>query len=201
MSDIATTPYNARESLWARINRDIDACSKCPLYKTVKNKVKYGGTVHAQLVFVGEAPGYYEDMQGRPFVGPAGKVLNELVRRLNLDKYCILNVVKCRPPDNKISDEYIRACDHFLFEQILTIMPRLVVTLGAVATSTMLRRDVFITDIAGRPQNRPEYVVYPMLHPAAVLRSSDYKERWYNDTAGLQALTLKMGFRKSLQII
>jgi uracil-DNA glycosylase family 4 len=122
-----------REDELAGIAKDIKACTRCELYKTRTNPVVGTGSLSARIVFVGEAPGYYEDRKGEPFVGKAGKVLDELLESIGLkrsDVY-IANVLKCRPPKNRNPlTEEIKACTPYLDAQLALIQPEIIATLG-----------------------------------------------------------------------
>ena len=121
------------EDEMAGIAKRVHACTRCELYKTRTNPVVGAGSLSARIVFVGEAPGYYEDMKGEPFVGKAGKVLDELLASIGLQRndVYIANVLKCRPPDNRNPlIEEIRACTPYLNAQLALIQPEIIATLG-----------------------------------------------------------------------
>ena len=129
-------------------------------------------------MFVGEAPGFYEDREGEPFVGAAGKLLTELLQSIGLDRsdIYIANVIKCRPPNNRdpLPDE-IATCKPYLLQQIELIQPKLVCTLGNFATQTLLERKVGITKVRGHAIQLAHFVVFLLLHPAAALHQSNLK--------------------------
>ena len=120
---------------------EVIGCRGCELWKHRRNPVLGEGNVDAAVMFVGEAPGYWEDVKGRPFVGAAGKLLDELLSEIGLSRgdIYIANILKCRPPDNRdpLSDE-VAACTPFLNRQVQIIGPRLIVTLGRYATSYII---------------------------------------------------------------
>ncbi|MDH4236336.1 MAG: uracil-DNA glycosylase, partial [Nitrospira sp.] len=124
-------------------------CQRCKLAKLGRSQVVFGvGNPHASVMFVGEAPGANEDLKGEPFVGAAGKILNDLLASANLsrDQIYIANVIKCRPPDNRDPEpDEVEICKPFLLQQIQLIRPKLVCTLGNWATQTLLERKVGIT--------------------------------------------------------
>jgi DNA polymerase len=155
-----------------KIRERVGACTGCGLAETRANLVFGEGDPAAAIVFVGEAPGFNEDKQGRPFVGAAGKLLTELLAGIGLareDVY-IANVLKCRPPGNRDPlPEEIAKCKPVLFEQLKAIEPRVIVTLGAHATRTILEKDIAISKIHGRPVDFDGYTVFPVYHPAAAL--------------------------------
>jgi uracil-DNA glycosylase len=152
-------------------------CTQCGLAET-RTQVVFGvGDPQARLMFVGEAPGKNEDLQGEPFVGAAGRLLDSLLEEVGLgrsDVY-IANVLKCRPPGNRDpgADE-IDACKGYLREQIRLISPEVVVTLGNFATKLLLNTEVGITRLRGRPHRWwLDAVLVPTFHPAAALRGGD----------------------------
>ena len=154
-----------------------ESCIQCRLSET-RTKVVFGvGSPEADLMFVGEAPGKHEDLQGEPFVGAAGRLLDRLLAEIGIareDAY-IANVLKCRPPGNRdpLADE-IDACKGYLRRQIELIDPRVIMTLGNFATKLLLRTDTGITKLRG---NRYEWwrdiLLIPTFHPAAALRGGD----------------------------
>jgi uracil-DNA glycosylase len=147
-------------------------CTKCRL-AAGRTQVVFGvGSPHADVMFIGEGPGYYEDKQGEPFVGAAGQLLTKLLGEIGLrreDVY-IANVIKCRPPGNRdpLPDE-IDACKPYLEGQIENIRPRLIVTLGNFATRFMLERQVSISRVRGERFRIGGRSVIPTFHPAAIL--------------------------------
>jgi uracil-DNA glycosylase family 4 len=149
-------------------------CTRCRLYQS-RTQVVFGqGDPHADLMFVGEAPGFHEDRQGIPFVGPSGQLLNRLLEGIGLrreDVY-ICNVVKSRPPQNRdpLPDE-ILACRPWLDAQIRLVDPRVVVTLGNFAAKTLLETTTGITRLRGRTYPFQGRVLLPTFHPAAALHA------------------------------
>ncbi len=151
---------------------EIKDCKKCSLWKT-KTKFVFGsGTTSAELVFIGEAPGKNEDLQGKPFVGRAGKVLDDLLLSINLNRkqVFIANVLKCRPPGNRDprADE-VNACKGYLFKQLEIIDPKIICTLGKHSTQLVLNTRQGITGLRGKVFRRKNKIVIPINHPAAVL--------------------------------
>ncbi len=148
-------------------------CQRCKLSKLGRSQVVFGvGNPHATIMFVGEAPGFYEDQQGEPFVGAAGKLLNDLLKSVGLSRsdIYIANVIKCRPPNNRDPEpDEVETCKPFLLQQISLIKPKLVCTLGNWATQTLLERKVGITKVRGQAFYRKDFVIFPLLHPAAAL--------------------------------
>lgn len=154
-----------------RIAAEIRACTLCLLHRGRTNAVPGEGPEDATIVFVGEAPGFHEDQQGRPFVGAAGQFLEELLASIGLrrEQVYITNIVKCRPPQNRdpLPDE-ITACSPYLERQLAVIRPKLVVTLGRFSMAHFLPR-ARISDVHGQPQRVGPWVCYPVYHPAAAL--------------------------------
>ena len=152
------------------------ACEKCAL-SVGRTQVVYGvGNPTAELMFIGEGPGFYEDKQGEPFVGRAGQLLNRMLNDIGIERsdVYIANVVKCRPLSNRdpLPGE-IEACTPWLDEQIATIDPKVIATLGRFAGAFILDRPISITRIRGQRFTKEGRVVIPTLHPAAVLRGGE----------------------------
>jgi uracil-DNA glycosylase family 4 len=150
---------------------EIAQCTKCLLHRGRTKAVPGEGPANSEIVFVGEAPGFHEDQQGRPFVGAAGRFLEELLDSIGLtrqDVY-IANVIKCRPPGNRdpLPDE-IEACKPFLGRQLELIQPKMVVTLGRFSMARAFPK-ARISQIHGQPRKIGGIVYYPMYHPAAAL--------------------------------
>lgn len=142
-------------------------------------------------MFVGEAPGYYEDKQGEPFVGAAGKLLTELLESVGLSRseIYIANVIKCRPPNNRDPEtDEVETCKPFLLQQIQLIKPKLVCSLGNFATQTLLGQKVGITKVRGRTFHLPEFILFPLLHPAAALHQVNLKAPLREDFEKLKAV-------------
>ncbi|MEM2936926.1 MAG: type-4 uracil-DNA glycosylase [Candidatus Bathyarchaeia archaeon] len=166
---------------------EVKACTKCGLWKTRKNAVPGEGNPNAKIMFVGEAPGYWEDVKGRPFVGAAGKFLDTLLAEAGLSRgeVFIGNVLKCRPPGNREpSSSEIQTCTPYLDRQIKAIKPKLMVTLGNYSTAyifsgaglpfngiTQARGKFYQANVSGLA-----VTVFPTFHPAAGLYSAKYKQ-------------------------
>lgn len=152
-------------------------CQCCKLAKLGRTQVVFGvGNPHASIMFVGEAPGFNEDQKGEPFVGAAGKILNDLLQSANLSRneIYIANVIKCRPPNNRDPEpDEVETCKPFLLQQIAMIQPKLVCTLGNWATQTLLERKVGITKVRGQAFYLKDFVLFPLLHPAAALHQGN----------------------------
>src|SRR5580765_4541236 len=152
-------------------------CQRCKLAKLGRSQVVFGvGNPHATAMFVGEAPGFHEDQQGEPFVGAAGKLLNDLLQSAQLSRsdIYIANVIKCRPPNNRDPEpDEVETCKPFLLQQIAMIQPKLVCTLGNWATQTLLERKVGITKVRAQAFYMKDFVIFPLLHPAAALHQGN----------------------------
>nr|WP_038039516.1 uracil-DNA glycosylase [Thermorudis peleae] len=155
----------------------VKVCTRCELARTRTHAVPGEGNPHAEVMFIGEAPGWNEDKQGRPFVGAAGQFLNELLERIGLRRsdVFITNIVKCRPPGNRdpLPDEIV-ACAPYLEEQIAAIRPKVIVTLGRYSMARWFPTEK-ISKIHGQPRRFGDYVVVPMYHPAAALHQPALK--------------------------
>ena len=160
-------------------------CQRCKLATLGRSQVVFGiGNPRASIMFVGEAPGLNEDKLGEPFVGAAGKLLNELLQSAGLSRseIYIANVIKCRPPSNRDPEaDEIDTCKPFLLQQIELIKPKLVCTLGNWATQTILDRKVQITKVRGQAFYQKDFVVFPLLHPAAALHQGNLREPMIED--------------------
>lgn len=168
--------------------KSLHDCQRCKLAKLGRSQVVFGvGNPHASIMFVGEAPGFNEDQKGEPFVGAAGKLLNDLLTSAGLsrDQIYIANVIKCRPPNNRDPEQdEVETCKPFLLQQIQLIRPKLVCTLGNWATQTLLERKVGITKVKAQAFYMKDFVIFPLLHPAAALHQ------------GNLLVTLKEDFKK-----
>lgn len=154
------------------IREEVSTCKACSLCEGRTNVVFGEGNPHARVMIIGEAPGKNEDLQGKPFVGAAGKFLDELleVAGLKREDVFIANVLKCRPPSNRNpKPEEIEACATFLRQQTQTISPDVIVTLGNFATQFILRTGVGITHLRGTVQRAGRFLVLPVFHPAAAI--------------------------------
>lgn len=169
----------SKEARLAHLVLEVDACRRCPLYRTRTHAVVSDGIPHAKLVFVGEAPGREEDLQGKPFVGAAGMLLTKMIEAIGMrrnDVY-ICNVLKDRPPANRTPlPEEVNACWPFLQEQLAIVQPRVICTLGAVAAKALLGPSVSITKIRGRVLQYEGMPVVPTFHPAYLLRNPAAKK-------------------------
>ncbi len=160
------------------LHQRIASCPDCDLCRTRTHAVPGDGPPNAEVLFVGEAPGFYEDQQARPFVGPAGRFLDELIASIGLrrDQVFITNVVKCRPPNNRdpLPGE-VDACRKHLQRQIELIQPRVIVSLGRYSLAWFFPRDA-ISKVHGQAKVRDGVYFMPMYHPAAALHAGNMRK-------------------------
>ena len=172
------------------LKEKVKNCQKCPLAKTRTNPVFGAGDEHAKLLFVGEAPGRDEDLQGEPFVGKAGKLLTKIINSIGLkrtDVY-IANILKCRPPENRNPEPYeIAMCQGYLLEQINIIKPKIICTLGKFATQTLLSSQQPISQLRGRFFEYKNTKLIPTFHPAYLLYSPGDKRLVWQDMKKIKA--------------
>jgi DNA polymerase len=163
---------------------EIGGCKLCSLYETRTNAVIGRGSRDADILFIGEGPGENEDLQGLPFVGRAGRLLDYALCGLSFpdESYYIANIVKCRPPSNRApSDEEAEICISYLRRQTRLISPKIIVCLGAVAVRHIIGREHKITQIRGSWLNRKGLYIMPTFHPAALLRDENKKALMWLD--------------------
>jgi len=174
------------------LHRQILVCTKCPLAKGRTNAVPGEGSPNAKVMFIGEAPGEQEDAQGRPFVGPAGRFLSELLALAGLsrEEVFITNTVKCRPPNNRTpSSEEMVACHPYLEAQIALIRPKVVCLLGAAALKAVLPElKMTISQVHGQAFTKSGIIFVPLFHPAAALHQPKWKDVLRQDMLKLKAL-------------
>jgi DNA polymerase len=178
------------EDALAQIAKEVSVCTKCPLHESRKKSVPGDGPADAEIMFIGEGPGFHENEQGHPFVGASGKFLDQLLAQAGVTRadVFIANVVKCRPPDNRDpSTDELAACNTYLEEQIKTINPSIIVTLGRISMGKFFS-NVKISTVHGQMQKVGERYVIPMFHPAAALHQSALKPTILEDFAKLPAL-------------
>ncbi len=180
---------SAEETI-AQIAKEVSACIKCPLHEGRKKSVPGEGPANAEIMFIGEGPGFHENEQGRPFVGAAGKFLDQLLAQAGVTRadVWIGNVVKCRPPGNRdpLPDE-LAACDTYLEAQIKVINPSIIVTLGRFSMGKFFS-GVKISAIHGQMRKVDDRFVIPMFHPAAALHQAALKPAILGDFAKLPDL-------------
>ncbi len=180
---------NAEQTL-AQIAEEVSVCTNCPLHHSRKMAVPGEGPADAEIMLIGEGPGFHENEQGRPFVGAAGNFLNELLAQAGLKRtdVWIGNVVKCRPPGNRDPQpEELAACDEYLERQIAAINPKIIITLGRFSMGKYMP-DVRISSVHGQMRRVGDHFVIAMFHPAAALHQPRYRPEIMADFARLPRL-------------
>lgn len=193
ISSASVTNSESQDS-WDHLQQAVNACTLCELSKTRTHAVFGVGDPHADLLFIGEAPGANEDLQGEPFVGRAGMLLNAMLRAISLDRsnVYIANVLKCRPPNNRDpSPQEVSICTPYLQQQITLIKPKLIVAVGRIAAQFLLKTDDSMANLRGRQhyydcgaEKIPLMVTY---HPAYLLRSPREKSKAYTDFLAIRS--------------
>jgi uracil-DNA glycosylase family 4 len=180
-----------QEALTA-VREDLGDCTRCKLHAQGRQQIVFGvGNPSAEVMFVGEAPGADEDIQGIPFVGRAGQLLTKMIEAMGFkrDDVYIANVLKCRPPGNRNPEpDEIEQCEPFLFRQIASIQPKVIIALGAFAARTLLKTQDPISRLRGRVYEYRGSKLIPTFHPSFLLRSPGYKREAWEDLK--KALTL-----------
>ena len=173
-----------------RLAAEIAQCQKCQLARGRTRTVPGAGPADARLMFIGEAPGFHEDRQGLPFVGPAGQFLEELLASIGMtrDQVYICNVIKCRPPNNRDPlPQEIEACRPYLDRQIELVRPRIIATLGRFSMARYFP-NATISQIHGRPKRIGDILYLPLFHPAAALHQPRYKAAIEQDFLKIPAM-------------
>jgi DNA polymerase len=191
-------PTDAAGEDLADIRSDLGECTRCALHALGRRQVVFGvGNPHADLMFVGEAPGADEDVQGEPFVGRAGQLLTKIIESIGLSRgdVYIANVIKCRPPGNRNPEPVeVSTCEPFLQRQIDAIGPKVIVALGTFAAQALLQSDIPISRLRGRVHEfRGGIQLVPTFHPAFLLRSPDRKRDVWEDMKTVRALLAQSG--------
>lgn len=170
---------------WEELKNACENCQKCELCKTRHNVVVGVGSPTAEVMFIGEGPGENEDLQGEPFVGRAGKLLDKMLTAVDLDRnknIYIANIVKCRPPQNRDpKPEEQEMCIDWLRNQVKLIRPKIIVCLGRIAAARIIKPDIKITKEHGQFIEKNGVLMMAMLHPAAILRDPRRKPDAFND--------------------
>jgi uracil-DNA glycosylase family 4 len=184
--------YSSQREALAAIREDLGPCTRCKLHTLGRKQIVFGvGNPNADLMFVGEAPGADEDIQGEPFVGRAGQLLTKIIEAIGMkreDVY-IANVIKCRPPGNRNPEpDEVEQCEPFLFRQIDTIKPKVIVALGKFAAQCLLRTSDPITRLRGREYKYRDAILMPTYHPAYLLRTPSAKREVWEDMKRVKAL-------------
>ena len=186
--------YNERAAALSDLNNQINVCRACPLGAKRTRAVPGEGKLDAEIMLIGEAPGYHENQQGRPFVGPAGQFLEELlgVAGLKRSDVFITNVVKCRPPGNRDPQpDEIAACSDYLSRQTAALKPRVIVTLGRYSLGRFLPGQP-ISRIHGVARKVGTVTVFPMYHPAAALHQPALRKTLLEDMARLPGILAEL---------
>ncbi len=185
-----------------KIEKEIRECKKCPLYKSATQAVPGSGNPNAKIVFIGEAPGFWEDKQGIPFVGRAGKLLDEMLEQISLKRedVFITNILKHRPPNNRdpLPNE-IKACSPFLYRQLAIIKPKIIITLGRFAMNFFLP-SAYISRVHGKIQEIDWFgnkiLLFPLYHPAAALRNGAVLTAFKDDFRLIPSLLQRLEEKK-----
>ena len=196
----------SKRELMDEIVKEIFECKKCNLWKFRRNPVPGEGSLDAKIMFIGEAPGYWEDVKGKPFVGAAGKLLDSLLAGIGLSRSEVFigNILKCRPPENRDPQpEEVKACTPYLDRQIKIIKPRIIVTLGRHATSYIFSKIGMpfsgISRVHGKVYHielfDSEIVLIPMYHPAAALYNVKLRDALKDDFKVLESEIKGLSFR------
>ena len=174
------------------IREDLGDCTRCKLHTLGRKQIVFGvGNPSADLMFVGEAPGADEDVQGIPFVGRAGQLLTKMIEAMGFtrDEVYIANVIKCRPPENRNPDpDEVEQCEPFLFRQIDSIKPKVIIALGSFAAKALLKTQDPISRLRGRVYEYHGAKLVPTFHPSFLLRSPNQKKYAWDDLK--RALTI-----------
>ena len=174
---------------WDDLKKSIAECKKCRLCTNRTNIVLGEGNINAKIMFIGEGPGADEDKQGVPFVGKAGQLMNKAFQALgiNREEIDIANIVKCRPPSNRVPEEdEAQACLNYLRNQVVLIKPEIIVLLGSTALKTILGKEYGITAVRGKWMEKNGIKYMPTWHPAALLRDENKKIEFWQDLKELK---------------
>lgn len=180
---------------WEELQKSCNSCTKCGLCRTRKNVVFGVGNQNADIMFVGEGPGEQEDLQGIPFVGAAGKLLDDMLSIIDIDRTnCyIANIVKCRPPRNRDPEEMEQeACIDYLFRQIELVNPKVIVCLGRVAAKRLIHQDFRITREHGMWTNRNGIWMTAIYHPSALLRDLSKRPETFDDLLAIREKLIQL---------
>ena len=174
------------------LRREVETCQKCMLHSADIYPIFGEGSSLARIMFIGEAPGYWENRKKRPFVGKSGKILDEYLNKIELRRkdVFITNIVKCRPPDNRDPHlDEIGACSPYLKSQLELINPKIVVTLGRFAARYFLNDFSSMTEIVGRPVQSGSFLLFPIYHPATCLyQSTRYRPLFEQHFSSLRSI-------------
>jgi DNA polymerase len=178
--------------LLTTIREDLGDCTRCKLHTQGRKQIVFGvGSPSADLMFVGEAPGADEDIQGIPFVGRAGQLLTKMIEAMGFsrDDVYIANVLKCRPPGNRNPEpDEVATCEPFLFRQVASVGPKVIIALGAFAAKALLKTNDPISRLRGRVYEFHGAKLIPTFHPSFLLRSPGFKREAWDDLKKAMAL-------------
>ena len=181
----------------------IRVCRKCGLAQGRTNTVPGEGPEHSEIMMIGEAPGFHEDQKGRPFVGAAGNLLDELLAAINLkrDQIYICNVLKCRPPQNRDPQpDEMEACKPYLDQQIALIKPKVIITISRFAMARWFAEKK-ISEIHGKPKKIGDLVILPMYHPAAALHQPSLRRTLEEDFKKIPGILKEMANLKEEHVV
>ena len=189
------------EMTWEVFHQQVAACAMCPLHQGIRHKVPGQGDIHAPLMLIGEGPGQVEDEEGLAFVGPAGQLLTKMLAAISLprDRVYICNIVKCRPPRNRVpEDAEAAACMLHLRNQVSLVRPQVIVLLGSTAARHTIGPEVRITRDRGRWFQRKHPWMPPPYHPSALLRDPAKTREAWEDMLTLRDKLLELGLYSDL---
>ena len=184
------------EMTWELFHQQVEACGLCPLHEGILHKVPGQGDEHAPLMLIGEGPGQVEDEEGLAFVGPAGQLLTRMLAAISLprDRVYICNIVKCRPPNNRVPESAeAEACRLHLRNQFALVRPKVIVLLGSTAAKSILGPEIRITRDRGRWYERKGVWFMPTYHPSALLRDPAKKREAWEDMQSLRDRLMELG--------
>ena len=188
------------ETNWEDLEKSIKGCKKCKLCMQRTNIVFGCGNKNADIMLIGEGPGADEDKEGIPFVGRAGKLMDKAFEGLGIDreKVYIANVVKCRPPQNRVPEEdEANACLNYLRNQVILVKPKIIVLLGSTALKNILGKELGITSSRGKWIEQKGILYMPTWHPAALLRDENKKIEFWKDLKSVIAKYKELGTNKN----
>lgn len=186
---------------WELFEHQVEACAMCPLCQGIHHKVPGQGDRNAPLMLIGEGPGQAEDEEGLAFVGPAGQLLTRMLAAISLprDRVYICNIVKCRPPHNRVPEEAeAEACKLHLRMQFALVRPQVILLLGATAARNTLGSQLRITRDRGRWFQRKGVWMMPTYHPSALLRDPGKKQEAWEDLQALRSKLMELGLYEDI---
>ena len=187
---------------WQQFVEECQQCRNCSLGQTRRQAVVWRGALQAPLMFIGEGPGAEEDERGQPFVGAAGRLLDLLLTASGLepDIFHICNIVKCRPPQNRVpAPEEAKACKRLLASQFRLVRPKIIVLLGATAYKYFTGSNDAISKVRGEWIEKNSTLILPTFHPAYILRNNNERGKLWEDINRVRTKMEELGFLKPLQ--